>query len=460
MLEMLAKAWLAMGIAWVLTTLIDPVTALGVGQGQIVVVFGFYLYCLIVLAVPSANKPFHVLSIPFLTQFLHLFQKYDFAAGANSLWRLFPFIVMDWYLLCVLVRFRTGLSRPEQTLLASWMIVQFLFIIISPNLEGVITGAFALFLISLPAGFLYFSLLSRTADFTYRLELYCSLLFIILALGTFGLVFFGVRYKGAENLLVTRNISDTNVTMAYFILLWPFAVRYASRMKFPLLATSLLVMLFVGVVVLSFSRGAVLIVGPYVAATLLIMGRFRHLLWFATSGIALYLGSDHLIRLLDVDLAYSWQLRFADFPLTKPGMDGLQAISGRAEIRKLAYALFLESPLYGHGIASFEVLGPGYREAHSMFFTMLAEQGLIGTLYLYAVLLALGRQLLQMARVGTEYWPFLLAFGAYLLFNHAVGTVFVIIPSKSLTVNCIAPLLLICLYYYSKRLCQKLGSDG
>jgi O-antigen ligase len=131
-------------------------------------------------------------------------------------------------------------------------------------------------------------------------------------------------------------------------------------------------------------------------------------------------------------------------------MRKLQEASGRTDIHRLAYNLFLESPVCGHGTASFEKLGPGYREAHSMLFTALAEQGLIGTLYLYSLFLGLGYRLLESTSFHRKNWLLTVALAAYLLFVHSVGSVFVIIPSKSLTINCIAPLLLICFYYYAK----------
>ncbi|MNL46999.1 hypothetical protein D3C87_1697630 [compost metagenome] len=89
-----------------------------------------------------------------------------------------------------------------------------------------------------------------------------------------------------------------------------------------------------------------------------------------------------------------------------------------------------------------------------MFFTLLAEQGLIGMLYLYALFLGLGYRLSKTIVSGRQYRLLPAALSGYLLFVHSVGSVWVIIPAKSLTINCIAPLLLICMYYYSKSICN------
>jgi len=454
------RAVLSVGIAWIATMVFSSLRIYGENAFQTVLVFGFYIYCVITLAVPSEHRLFYVLSIPVLSQFLHLFQKYDFPAGANSLWRLLPFLLADLHMISVLIRFKTGLTGVEKSIVASWIVLHFLFIIISPNLAGIIIGAFTLILFTIPLYFLYLSILSKHPSFPADLERSLCLIFIILALGTFGLVFFGAQYKGASNLLVTRNISDTNVTMVYFILLWPFAMRYANHTGHSLLFTPLLALIFTLVVVLSFSRGAVLIVLPYLLASLLIVSNWKNKLWFAAIGVLLTAGFGDLFQLVNAELAYSWQLRFADFQATGPVLQKIQEVSGRAEIRRLAYQLFLESPLYGHGIGSFELLGPGYREAHSMFFTVLAEQGLIGMLYMYGLFVLLGYYLLKtMVREG-EYRLLPAALGAYLLFVHSVGFVFVIIPAKSLTINCIAPVLLICIYYYSKSIVEKYATPG
>lgn len=441
---------LSVGIAWLILLLFNSLHILEGSTFQTIFVFGFYTYCVAILIIPSEHKPFYVLSIPVLSQFLHLFQKYDFPAGANSLWRLLPFLLGDFYMLSVLIRFKTDLSDIEKSVIASWVAFNFLAIAISPNIAGIITGAFTLFLVTIPLYFLYLNTLSQHPSFPAILERSLCLTFILLALGTFGLVYFGAQYKGASNLLVTRNISDTNVTMAYFILLWPFAIGYAMRSAWSWLAAPLLILLFLLVVVLSFSRGAVFIVLPYLLASIWVVSNWKQVLWLMVPAAILGAGLGNLIPLINPDLSYSWQLRFADFRTSGPALRNIQEASGRAEIQRLAYALFLESPIYGHGTGSFEMLGPGYREAHSMFFTILAEHGLIGMLYLYGLFAALGYRLIKTTAPACRILPVVLA--VYLVFVHSVGYAFVIIPTKSLTINCIAPVLLICIYFYSKSI--------
>lgn len=448
----------ALLIAWLSILLLDGLAALGENQGQVTLVLAFYLYCAFVLLFPSGDGLFHVISIPIMTQFLHLFQQYSFPAGANSLWRLLPFILVDIHMAAVLLSHPSALRIGEKTTLASWIGINFFFLVISPNLEGTVVGAFLIFLVTLPLYFSYLALHSSSPSFPRELEQCLFCMFVVLGLGTIGLVLFGAHYKGSDNLLVTRNISDTNVTMAYFILLWPFALLFIQRSGNWLLLTAL-VALFAIVIILSFSRGALFIASPYLVVTLLIGTGWKRFPRFIVVAATIYWLVKDMIPLVNAELAYSWQLRFGELQSVGALVQKLEEASGRAEIHRLAMALFLDSPLYGHGIASFEVLGPGYREAHSMYFTLLAEQGVAGSLYMYFLFLVLGYYLLTSSALRNINQTLPIGLMAYLVFVHSVGSVFVIIPAKSLTVNCIAPILLICLYHYCRNY-SKPGLDG
>lgn len=460
--ESAVKALLAIAIAWTSTTMFDALAALGSNSTQATIVLAFYLYCCLVLFSDSRHKLFHVLSIPILTQFLHLFQKYDFPAGANSLWRLMPFIFLNMYFFDFVLRHRQWLDSSEKLQAVLWLLLHFIYLIISPNLSGIIMGAFTLFLVTIPMYYLYLNTLSKMPDFDRELEKSLCLAFLILAVGTFGLVFAGARYKGSDNLLVTRNISDTNVTMAYFVLLWPFVLLFFRRLVYGSVWISIMTLIFAGVVLLSFSRGAVFIVIPYLACSLILAGGLWRFAGLMLSGALLMPYVAKLVAAINEELAYSWQLRFADFQFFIPALQQLQEASGRSEIRSMAYRLFLDSPVYGHGIGSFEVLGPGYREAHSMFFTLLAEQGLLGAIYIYLILVRLGYKLFQLAVLDQRLSLLLLALTAYLVFVHSVGSVFVIIPARSVTINCIAPILLLSLHFYGKniRLMRRNNTDA
>ncbi|MEO6285552.1 MAG: O-antigen polymerase [Dyadobacter sp.] len=438
-------------LVMVLGCVCPALLAIGETAFQTVVVFSFYSYCAISLFSYSRHKLFHVLSIPVFTQFLHLFQKYTFTAGANSIWRLLPFIILNLYFSHYFLTKYLPPTNNEKLLLASWGTIQAFFLIISPNLDRVVWGGSLLFLVTLPMYFLYLKTAMAAVDFRSEMESYLCLLYIILGLGTFGLVIAGSGYKDSDNLLATRNISDTNVTMAYFILLWPFALLFSERKRFSTLLLLIIFGIFIGIVVFSFSRGAVLIVAPYLLISLILLRNLSQGKWMMITIAVLALYTPELFSFLENDdLTYFWQLRFGNIISLSSALARLQEISGRAEIHAIAYQLFLEKPLVGHGTGSFEILGPGYREAHSLLYTLLAEQGVIGVLYMYLLFGSLGMSMFSVFARGRKYLILPVSFAFYLLFNHTVGSVFVIIPGKSVTINCIAPVLLLCLYFYVK----------
>ncbi|CAG5073239.1 hypothetical protein DYBT9623_04739 [Dyadobacter sp. CECT 9623] len=421
---------------------------------QLTIVLSFYVYCFVVLFTFSPDKLFHVVSIPLFTQFLHLFQKYAFPAGANSLWRLMPFLILILYFLNFFVKKEITISAYEKLFLIVWIVLGFFYLSISPNLGHIIVGATVLGLLILPCNFIYLRFAMQATDFCRKLEKYLFVSYLILGVGTFGLVVAGAAYKGSDNLLATRNISDTNITMAYFVLLWPFAMLYASRFRQQFLrfiTSSVTLAILVAVVVLSFSRGAVLLIGPFILISLWLTSRKAlMLILMILSGITLLFLAQIETFLATQDLTYFWKLRFGEASKGNAISKLLEA-SGRNEIQAIAYKLFLDSPLVGHGTGSFEVLGPGYREAHSLWYTLLAENGLLGVILMYLLLLKCFCTVWTVNAGGRNYMVMPLSILFYLLFNHTVGSVFVIIPSKSVTVNCIAPILLICQYFYAKR---------
>ncbi|MCF0042162.1 O-antigen ligase family protein [Dyadobacter fanqingshengii] len=451
--EIFKKMLVAVAIVSIFGKFFDQLLTFGENEMQTAVVLTCYVYCIISLFSFSRHKLFHVLAVPVLTQFLHLFQKYSFPAGANSIWRLMPFLILICYFLYFFIQKSAGLSKGEKLFLASWIILQTFYLLISPNLANIAFGGLLLFLLTLPCYFSYLKVVSAASHFQQNLEMYLCTLYIILGFGTFGLVIAGAGYKGSDNLLATRNITDTNVTMAYFILLWPFVLLYAARNGLNILRKLALSAIFLNVVIFSFSRGAVLLIAPYMLVTIFLIGnakRFWSILLLLTLVISLF--PSFISGYADWDMAYFWTLRFGDIMTTDSVLNKLQQASGRAEIHEIAYNLFLSKPLTGHGTGSFEVLGPGYREAHSLFYTLLAENGLIGLICLYSLLFSLLVLLLSVSLKSRKHALMPVSLLFYLAFNHTVGSVFVILPAKSVTINCLAPILLMCLYFYANSI--------
>jgi O-antigen ligase len=452
-LSILKRILIAASLVGLTGFLVPTIFKIGESGLQSIVVLSFYVYCILSLFMHSNHKLFFVLSLPIFTQFLHIFQKYTFTTGANSIWRLLPFVILDVYLLHFLLRHNRSNVTENGLPSVVWLIASVLFLAISPNLQNIIWGGIVIYIFTIPLLFSYLQIVSQAHNFTQELEKYMCVLFVILGLGTFGLVYVGAGYKGSDNLLASRNIADTNVTMAYFILLWPFVLLYSVKNKVSVVFKTVLLAFFIGIVILSFSRGAVLIVVPLVLVTSLLAAAYINLRSLFAVAFVGYLYRDRITEFLKgQDLLYFWQLRFADMGSLNSVLTKLETISGRTEIHKTAYSLFLEKPLLGHGIGSFEILGPGFREAHSLWYTLLAEQGIVGTLFIYGLLAALLYRLIYLTLTRDRiYSTLLVAFICFIVFNHTVGSTFVILPGKSITVNCIAPLLLICMYVYSEN---------
>lgn len=452
-IEVFQKSMVSLIIVWMCGKFFGDMLTFGESELQTIMVFACYVYCVISLFLPSRHKLFHVLAVPVFTQFLHLFQKYSFPAGANSIWRLMPFLILNVYFQYAFLRKDFTLSKDTKLFLCFWLFIQTFFLVISPNFEHIVFGGLLLFLLTLPGYFNYLHLAASASDFGENLEMYLCALYVLLGIGTFGLIIAGAAYKGSDNLLATRNISDTNVTMAYFILLWPFALLYANRNSSPFLVRLALFGILLSVVIFSFSRGAVFLILPYMLLTSFIAGnglRFWFLILLMVPVV--YFFPNLISGYKDSDMAYFWTLRFGDMSASNSVLDKLQQVSGRAEIHKIAYHLFLSEPLIGHGTGSFEVMGPGYREAHSLFYTLLAENGLIGLFYTYGLLFTLLIVLLSVLNLDKKYGLLSVSLLFYLAFNHTVGSVFVILPAKSVTINCLAPILLMCLYFYAQSI--------
>jgi len=361
-----------------------------------------------------------------------------------------PFLILVCYFVYFLLQNPAGLTQAEKWLLTFWIIIQAFFLLISANFEHISFGGPVLFLLTLPNCFIYLKSVSTAIHFRQNLEMYLCALYVILGVGTFGLVIAGAGYKGSDNLLATRNITDTNVTMAYFILLWPFVLLYIRRNASNIFLRLFLFAILPSVVIFSFSRGAVLLIAPYMFITIFLAGNIMQLgliLLLLTLGIQTFPGL--ISGFAEWDMAYFWMLRFGDIITTGPVLDKLQKASGRADIHEIAYNLFLSKPLTGHGTGSFEVLGPGYREAHSLYYTLLAENGLIGLVCIYSLLCSLLVFLFAVSRNHRRHALLPVSLIFYLAFNHTVGSVFVILPAKSLTINCFAPILLMCFYFYA-----------
>lgn len=435
-----------MGITFLGIALFPDVLKIGESSVQSFVVFVSYIYCIISLFTHSEHKLFYVLSLPILVHFLHIFQKYDFAPGANSLWRLAPFIILNIYLVYFLFSTSKSISNNDSRIVWIWICFHFVSLLLSPAFDNNFIGSIVIYLFTTPLIFLYLSITYSADNFRVEIEKYLCLGFILLMIGTLTLVFVGANYRGSDNLLISRNIADMNISMAYFILLWPFALRYSLKTPFSSLLLTSLSIGFLAIILLSFSRGALFLGLPYLLITFLLTIPKKTIIGILTAGVLIYSNLSYLADLLNQwEITYFWQLRFADIQSGNAIFSQLDSISGREQIHQTAFDLFLEKPWFGHGINSFEIIGPGYREAHSILYTLLAEQGLFGVIGWYYLFFYLVKSLWQ----SNISYIFATAAVFFLIFNHTVGSTFFIIPQKSISINCLGPILMMSSLFYS-----------
>jgi O-antigen ligase len=456
--EIIQKIAISLALTAILSMLAMNLLHLGESSFQSLGVIFFIIYTVVSLFTFSRHKLFFVLSVPIFAQFFHIFQRYHFSTGGNSLWRLIPFIILDTYLVHFLASTPRRSGGNYSVVILIWLISSSLFLAISPNLSQIVFGGIVMYVLTIPLLFVYLHTAAQATDFSKETEKYVSILFVLFCLGSIGLVYLGAGYKGTDNLWATRNIADTNTTMAYFILLWPFSIQHAVKAQWSALGKIALTALFLAIVTLSFSRGALLIVLPYILLTCMNNPGFINFKWIIPLGVSVcFYFSDILTYISQLDLMYFWTLRFADIGSFSVMVNNLDRLSGRSEIHETAYQLFKQKPLFGHGTGSFEVLGPGYREAHSLWFTLLAEQGMMGVTLIYSLLCGLLFTLIR-NRHATRNTNFLLSLIFFLIFNHTVGSTFVILTGKSISINCIAPMLLLVIYFHSKS--QKEGENS
>ncbi|MCC7134203.1 MAG: O-antigen ligase family protein [Gemmatimonadales bacterium] len=404
---------------------------------------------------------------PFLVQYYQVALGWEVELGSTSPLRLVPLAGVLALLGIEAVRRRPQLSRVESTMALLWQVGCLIWL-----LEGAASAGSPVVLVTwvLTAGvapLCYFVVRDRLADPAGRRVVMTTVLvgFLVLVVASIGISFVALDYRGSASLLSARNANDGNIVLGYLMLAWPTALLAARALHPGLVAP--LGLAFVVAAVLLFSRGGLVMVPVLVLGSLLVMAdRPRRMA--AALGIAV-VGAGVLWSVFDERLgllaAWTVRLNVSELKLTDiwsilaTAQDQLVS-SGRSDIWDYARALFRDAPLTGAGFNSFEALGPGYAEAHSLFFQTAAQMGLVGLAFLYGTLAwwtfrvvdRLGRRdgltrirLLQLAGLGS-----------WLLFTHTVGSGLVVTSARGLMAN-VAGIMLLMIALQSERM---LGDPG
>jgi O-antigen ligase len=391
---------------------------------------------------------------PFVSQYYQVVLGWEVPLGSSTPVRLVPLTGMVAIVLVELVRSDLRLTRLEMAVLGIWELACCLWLLnglaAGPAPVAVVTWTFHAIL--LPA--LYFVLQARLAEPRSARKVADAILmgFVALLVASIAISFVALDYRGSASLLTARNANDGNIVLGYMTLAWPVAVL-AVRRRAPVLVAPLGV-LFIAAAVLFFSRGGLLVIPPLVVVTLL--ASVRRPIW--TVGL-LALGTVGAVMLWFVladqlGLVGDWVARLNMAELDVSNLNAVfssvqdQLVeSGRSEIWAFARSIFSRSPIAGAGFNSFEALGSGYAEAHSLYYQTLAQGGLIGIIILYGLVARWIIRCLRGFRTGDgrnrSRVIQLASVFAWLIFTHAVGSGLVVTTINGLMVNVAGALLLI-----------------
>ena len=403
-----------------------------------------------------------IILIPFLQQFYHIILGWEIAPGANSFLRLLPIIAMDVRILILLNNSNFTVSKIERTFLIFWLLFCSIWIIISPNFLNSGLGTTLIFFISIPT--MYFFIKSHTQLFNNNIALlFDSFIvgYIILAVGTLALPFVGLQYHNSESFLVTRNIADSNMVMAYLILMFPFVIESVSITNKWL--SPIIIILFILNTLLSFSRGSLILAVPLLLYSLFVQKiKLKNII---LPFFALFLLFNYIF-LIKFDFIYLWSIRFNavinDIPsFYKESLNLIffgTAESGREDIRSVALKMFYEKPIIGNGFNSFQFFG-GYGEAHSIFYNTLAENGIVGIIILISAFSLVLKNLFTWAIHEKSGFAklYLVSYILFIIFNLNVNGAFYSVTTNDLKITFLGTILFLFIAFMPKISLDKLN---
>lgn len=398
-----------------------------------------------------------IILIPILTQFYQVGLAWDFALGPQSLIRTLPYVSVACAIAAELWRRPVSLSRLEQVSLALCAGVGLLGWASGVDASPVGAFGFLAFAIFLPLLYAYLKQ-QFASEISAPAQLGASGLvgFVALTAGTFVVIRLGsgMSMGGVAGLLGTRNVSDYNLIFAYLLLLWPIALTTASR--FGAWCVGMISVLFLASAVVGLSRTGILLV-----PLLVLIGLFaiyhRSPKGLSLAIVAMFVGIALMWTVVPnrESLGLVWAQRFnVGSPeqmidvlgRVKPGGDDSFA---RDQLRNEALRLWRQDPLIGQGYGGFGAWSVrGYNDAHSLTFTTLAENGLIGLGLLYGLIGFLTLRLLRLAKASSS---FLLSFLAWLMAMHSVGGNLSVLSPHGFNINAINGVLLVT-YLFVHRL--------
>jgi len=248
-------------------------------------------------------------------------------------------------------------------------------------------------------------------------------------LGGMLLILFLSTFLKWGDIKLTRNASNLNYGAGLLFLGWPFITWKLSSRSFPI--RILMVLIIISTALFSFSRPTML-----VTFVLLIFTFFISMKSSKKAILSLMLAFVVFIIFIPKAPLDYWLDRlniekWSDIFNPERWKDILH--TDRQIIWTYAYDSFTQSPLTGHGLASFSTLAhektagvEEYSEAHNLTLTVLAERGLLGFIFIaWIILYILNKSLLRWRTESGEYREFFflsfISFFCFLLFAHTTG---------------------------------------
>lgn len=245
------------------------------------------------------------------------------------------------------------------------------------------------------------------------------------------------------------------------VLVWPVLVKVISSWN--LLARAICFSAFLLTFLISFSRGAAVVLVLLLLGTVVFNYRSRNkiLLTLAVSLGVLALGGVFFMWDRLVEASWYWLLRFNLASNTAIGIDfnlAQSLESGRSEIWQMGAQLFRENPYLGYGIGTspelFSNLSGGtffYSSFHGMFLTLLVERGLLGLLGAFFIL---GRFFYLVWRSssaeGSRLFVYV-SFACFLLFSNTTGIELFLNSSRGINADISVYLFLLLALYENSR---------
>lgn len=176
------------------------------------------------------------------------------------------------------------------------------------------------------------------------------------------------------------NDVDVNHLASFLIPSFIFSFDYSITKSYKYIAPSVIILL---AILVTQSRGAFLAILIAIIIYLLMYKNIK-IKRFKLISISIFVFLVAYLVIPD-EFTYRIQLMFTDSSVLTSG-------TGRNNIWSWAFGEFLDSPLFGMGLGNFAYL---YRPAHSAFFQILSELGLIGIISIGLFLISLFRRFIR-----------------------------------------------------------------